>query len=59
MSFYFDLRNNVISTMSNLYGQSQYKKNTNRLTRQTSKVSKQFDLLCNTWKNCEIAFIDV
>ena len=54
--FLFDLRNN---TISNLCEQPQCKSVTIRLTRWSSRVEKQFDLLCNTWRNCKIFFINV
>ena len=48
---WFDLRNN---TISNLRRQSQCKCITTRLTTWSSNIPKQFHLLCNTWKNCEM-----
>ena len=45
-----DLRNN---TISNLRGQSQCRRITNRLTKWSSKVPKQLDLLCHIWKTCD------
>ena len=50
-SFLFDLRNNAIS---NLCGKLQCKSITIRLTDyiRSSKVSKRFDLVCSTLKNC-------
>ena len=49
-------RNNKISNLREL---SQCKSITIRLTTWDSKVPKQFDLLCNKWKNCKFFFIGV
>ena len=49
-SLLFDPR---INTISYLRGQSQCSRIIIRLTTWSSKIPKQFDLLWNTWKNCE------